>query len=248
MNRQTAYLFDTDGTLTESSQVILNFQRNILLRFMEERDVWICSGSDYLKMKDQLTFKVVKQCEGIFASGGNDHLIIDEDENVKRVYNNDIVFSDELKDTLKGFLNTTKTPIKTGNHIDERQGLINFSTVGRNANREERDEYIKYDKFSSERLEFADILDLMYPQYDFRVAGETGIDIVEKGKDKSQIYDYLKNNYGYNRIVFFGDRCEAGGNDFPIAERLDKEEDKLYYVSNYVQTYNILEKIMNDEK
>ena len=47
-------------------------------------------------------------------------------------------------------------------------------------------------------------------------------------------------------ILFFGDRCEKGGNDYPIVRRLENEKNKRNYkvhnVSKYSETWEILKK------
>ena len=50
------------------------------------------------------------------------------------------------------------------------------------------------------------------------VAGETGIDISSKKHTKAQVLDW------YNRpeeILFFGDKTEEGGNDHPLAQKVE---------------------------
>ena len=48
-------------------------------------------------------------------------------------------------------------------------------------------------------------------------------------------------------LFFFGDRCEKGGNDYPIVKRLETEINKRNYtinnVSNFKETWEILKKI-----
>ena len=83
--------------------------------------------------------------------------------------------------------------------------MLNFSTLGRNATLEDRAIYKKFDKVYDERLIMAEQLQYIWPDYDITVAGETGIDIVKKGCDKSQII----HDFGpKDQIIFFGDKME----------------------------------------
>ena len=45
----------------------------------------------------------------------------------------------------------TKWRQRWGNHTEERIGLVNFSTVGRNCTQEVREDYYEWDKTSKER-------------------------------------------------------------------------------------------------
>ena len=71
------------------------------------------------------------------------------------------------------------------------------------------------------------------------VGGETGLDIAPHGSDKSQILsDFDKDD----SILFFGDRCDPAGNDFPIAEALKQnfKRSKIYHVNDWKETFRIL--------
>ena len=72
--------------------------------------------------------------------------------------------------------------------------------------------------------------------------GEISIDIYPKGKNKAQVLDEIM-----GEVIFFGDRCEEGGNDSPIIKRLETEKEKREYevfnVSNFNETWEILKRI-----
>ena len=66
-----------------------------------------------------------------------------------------------------------------------------------------------------------------FPELDAKVGGETGIDIFEKGKDKSQIID----DFPYeDKLRFFGDRIDPSGNDYTLAQAL---QDVLESTKNF---------------
>jgi len=68
------------------------------------------------------------------------------------------------------------------------------------------------------------------------------VHIYPKGKNKSQVLDEIM-----GPIRFFGDRCNIGGNDYPIVKRLELEIPKrdytIYNVSNFEETWKILKTI-----
>ena len=79
-----------------------------------------------------------------------------------------------------------------------------------------------------------------FPNIEAAVGGQISIDIYEKGKNKAQVLDEIE-----GEIYFFGDKMDKGGNDYPIANRLenDKRKHTLFKVKNPSETWNFLKKI-----
>jgi hypothetical protein len=113
--------------------------------------------------------------------------------------------------------------------------MVNFSIVGRNADKEQRAEYVEWDEEHNERDFIAHNFNLIFSDLEARPGGETGIDIAPKGRDKSQILEDFDNN---DFIVFFGDRMDEGGNDYPLA--LSNYNGANYYVKGWEETWEIL--------
>ena len=73
------------------------------------------------------------------------------------------------------------------------------------------------------------------------IGGQISIDIYPKGQNKAQVLDDL-----IGPITFFGDKCEPGGNDYPIAFELEKQFEEnnrhciVHRVKDYKDTWNIL--------
>ena len=84
---------------------------------------------------------------------------------------------------------------------------------------------------------FCQIVETTFPHLEASIGGQISIDIYPKGKNKSQILDDVKGD-----ITFFGDRCEFGGNDYPIVEKI-KDFETIHSVKNWEETYKILKKI-----
>jgi hypothetical protein len=96
--------------------------------------------------------------------------------------------------------------------------MVNFSVIGRNASKEQRAEYVDWDIRFDERTNIAYNFNLLFPELEAKVGGETGIDISPKGFDKSQI---IKDFDPEDTLWFFGDRIDEGGNDYPLAQVVD---------------------------
>ena len=140
----------------------------------------------------------------------------------------------ELNDWLNNELKNSKYPNRWGNHIEKRVGLINFCVPGRNMPDEERDEYFHWDKAMGERLDIAERFNKEFPGFQAQVGGNTSLDIFMAGRNKAQVYNTIG-----SPMVFFGDRCESTGNDYPLVKML-KLYDRHHHVTGPEDTWNIL--------
>jgi phosphomannomutase len=130
-----------------------------------------------------------------------------------------------------------------GNHIEERIGLVNYSTVGRDCDQSSRNAYYDWDRLQGERELFCKIVEDTFPNLEASVGGQISIDIYPKGKNKAQVLGDI-----IGPITFFGDKCQPGGNDYPLVERLGQmnEENNLsctiHEVKDYKDTWDILKR------
>lgn len=234
------YLFDVDNTLTPARQKILKEHKKILKLFLQQNNVYFISGSDLKKIKWQLGNNLLKLSKGIFACLGNAYY----DNNLKLIYKNKFkqLENPDLLKEINQFLEISKTPYKTGNHIEKRIGMLNVSTIGRNCTLEQRKEYHKFDQEAKERDSFVLYLKNRYPELDVSVGGEISIDIAVKDYNKSQIISVLNKEIQESiNYVFFGDRCDIKGNDYPLAKKIiENNNGKVYSIKDYSDTYDVL--------
>jgi phosphomannomutase len=219
------YVFDVDGTLTPSRERIDPDFEKFFLGFCRKHTVYLVTGSDYKKTEDQLGPELCYTVEGIYNCSGN--FIIKR--NVV-VYQSDFKLTEQEREALENEAMISGFSVRTGNHIEERIGTVNFSIVGRNANKVQRHQYIEWDNATNERQMICQRLNSMFSRLECVVGGETGIDIFLKGKDKSQVAEHVR------PFTFFGDRCEVGGNDHSIYMIADK----AYWVPDWQTTFAIL--------
>lgn len=238
------YLFDVDNTLTAPRQKILKEHKNILKKFIDQNNVYFISGSDLQKVKWQLGGALLKSAKGTFTCLGNAYY----NNNIKKVYCNKFkeLKNKKLLEDIQKFLNESKTPHKTGNHIEKRIGMLNISTIGRNCTIEQRKEYHKFDQQVKERDKFVEYLKNNYPELDVSVGGEISIDISVKNYNKSQLISVLNNEIQESvRYIFFGDRCDPKGNDYPLAKAIaENNSGKVYIIKEYNETYEILKSFL----
>ena len=209
------FIFDVDGTLTPSRQTIDPKFKEFFIQFIKDNKVYLVTGSDYSKTVEQLGADICESVVKVYNCSGNDVYF-----KGSRVHCKKFEAPKELYDLMNGWLQGSPFPLRTGNHIEERMGTINFSIVGRNCTLGERKLYVKHDLENRERESIAFQINLEFPNITATVGGETGIDIYAKGADKSQILEDFNQN---DKIYFFGDKIEQGGNDWPLAAKLHKK-------------------------
>lgn len=211
------YVFDVDGTLTQPREQISDSLANEFLLWSTNKQCFIATGSDFEKTKQQVPWDILDCFESIFCCMGNEV----RNNLGSIIHKSDFIIPDCLDRDLAEILQNSKCPIKTGNHIEFRTGMINFSTVGRNADFEQRKTYNLWDQDEREREKIASFINEKYPTLNATVGGSISIDIIEEGCDKGQIVHYLE-NAGATKVVFVGDKCFPGGNDYGIVRELEK--------------------------
>jgi len=208
------FIFDVDGTLTPSRGLINKEFEHFFENFCLANDVYLVTGSDKPKTVEQIGEKIYNRCKRVYQCSGSD--VWEGDNSIlKSVWT--------LPDLARTFLISCEyeSPfsIRTGNHIEERSGMVNFSVVGRNASLYERKQYANFDEENKERINIATAFNTMFPDLQATVGGETGIDIAPRGSDKSQILRDFKDD---DTIHFYGDAMFDGGNDKSLADALQK--------------------------
>ena len=226
------FIFDVDGTLTPSrGRMDFDF-RAFFNTFCLVNDVYLVTGSDKPKTIEQVG-ETYNLCKRVYNCSGND--VWERDINIR---SNKWILPEDAHKWLSKILMQSQFSLRTGLHFEHRPGMVNFSIVGRNANQEQRKMYVDWDTSQNERNEIAKEFNYMYPDLEARPGGETGIDIAPKGADKSQILvDFDKNDF----IVFFGDRMDEGGNDYPLANELfNNYQGVNHSVDSWKDTWEIL--------
>lgn len=233
MNR---YIFDVDGTLTPSRESIDKDFEQWFIKFCTDNKVYIVTGSDKHKTIEQLGQNVWSLAQTVYQCSGNDVWI-----DGKNVRVNTMNLSQEMEQFFHSWLESSTYKIRTGQHIDIRPGLINFSIVGRGATKSERADYVKHDVLNFERINIAEAFNKKFGKdMVAQVAGETGLDIIMKGRDKSQIiHDFSP----HDKLYFFGDKMDPDGNDYTLAIEVANSGGNVYYVKDWKETWEHLKKL-----
>ena len=235
MEKKINFLFDVDGTLTPSRLPIDPSFESFFFNWIKNKSVYLITGSDKEKTIEQIGQDIWKNVTRSYQSCGNQIW-----EHGKLINEKPFPLTEKLNLFFQEMLSKTEWKKKFGNHIEERVGLINFSTIGRNCPQNEREAYYQWDNISQERKSICEKLMANFPDLEASIGGQISIDIHPNGANKSQILDDISGT-----IYFFGDKTEKGGNDYPIVDRLEREKRdmKIFTVSSPNETLEILQKL-----
>lgn len=225
-----SWLFDVDGTLTPSRKAMPAEFRAWFLRFARNNEVHLVTGSDYPKTLEQVGPDILPAVRTVFNCMGNS--VWREGIEVRR---QDFILSSSAEAFLLNWLYVRSSyPVRCGQHIEVRPGMVNFSVVGRGAGLDERDHYFKWDQENGERIAVAKEFEERFPDMSCQIAGETGVDIFWKGCDKSQV---LRDPMVTGSSAFFGDRIHPGGNDYSLAVAVAANGGAAHPVTSWEDTW-----------
>lgn len=216
MNRDnTIVLFDIDGTLTKPRNIISSEMKQILEKLMKTVSIGLVSGSNSLKIKEQMDEKNIEtKYDFIFYENGL--VSYGHGKFIESTKITDYVSEKRLKEFINFTFNQLSkidVPVKRGNFVDFRTGMINISPCGRSVTQEERDQFYEYDMENNVRLLLVEKLKKEFPEFKYSVGGQISVDVFPHGWDKTFCLQYLKK---YNNIFFFGDNTSEGKNDYEI--------------------------------
>jgi len=233
---KTIVLFDMDGTLTESRKTF-NCKELVeaLYRLTNSgAHIGIITGSDEDYLREQMG-DFLRKSSGRYRT----HLLPcngtkyytppsfpqEDFKLVHEVSMEEHLGSQKYRELIQELIYsqvdmaTAGVPL-TGHFINCRGSMINWSPIGRNANSEQRAEFMRLDKEEGlrERVigELRAILELkdLMNKVAIKLGGDTSFDIYPKGWDKTY---GLKHFNGWD-VWFVGDRCGENGNDREIYE------------------------------
>ena len=230
---QMNYVFDIDGTLTPARLPIEAEFKKFFLKWIKGKNVYLITGSDYVKSVEQVGKDVIEAVTACFNTAGN----ICYKKGIV-IYRNDWNAPPELVAMLESFMKSSKYPLRAGRHLEHRIGMLNFSIVGRNCTREQRKDYNMFDTGVKEREKFCKIIMETFPDIEATVGGQISIDIYALGMNKAQIINHID-----GPIYFYGDKTKKGENDYAIASKLTSPPNKVFTVKNWQATQPCLKKI-----
>ena len=240
------FIFDVDGTLTPSRRPMTSQFENFFFKWANKNIFYLVSGSDLEKIKEQVPEHILELAEGVFTCGGNKFYKTHRTGDILE-YEKTFKPSNTLLTYLGEQIRMSDYPVKTGNHIEDRGSMVNFSMVGRNCSLQERKDYFYYDELTGEREEIAKYINNNFKDLSAVIGGQISIDIAPIGNDKSQILKHIKDRNivtSKDNYIFIGDKTMEGGNDYPLAKLMDKTDNCNYHqTEGFEKTQKILEEL-----
>ena len=242
--------FDSDDTIVLSKMPATERMASLLAQVMQHYDVCIISGTAFDQTIYPNTVSQIEAAEGVDLTrlhimptcgtryyrnqGGVWQLQYQED------------FTDEQKKVILEAIETSAKKLDmwidnpAGEIIEDRLSQITYSALGQQAKPEAK--YAWAAANVAKRQELNAAVKALLPEYEVRTAGTTSLDITKPGVDKAYGMRKLLEATGYSKeeVLFFGDKLEEDGNDFPVKNMgidciaVNRWEDTAYAIEGII--------------
>ncbi|OQV25181.1 Phosphomannomutase [Hypsibius exemplaris] len=215
----TICIFDVDGTLTKSRNIISPETKAFLQALQKKVHVGLVGGSDLVKIAEQMD-GMEREFDYLFSENG---LVAFKQGN--QIHEASLLkflgeeASQNFINHALRYLSEVRLPCKRGNFIEFRKGMFNVSPIGRSCSQAERDAFVEYDRVHKVREKMIDNFRQHFSDLGlvFSIGGQISVDVFPKGWDKTYCLKQLQED-GFKVIHFFGDKTAPGGNDHEIFE------------------------------
>lgn len=218
--------FDLDDTLAITKSPISDRMSELFTKLLDNYHVCIISGGKV----EQFHLQVVDRIDATPEQLSHLHLMPTcgtryyrydvTNENWKLQYAEDLTPEQKthiikvLKQSAKDEGLWVEEPY--GELIEDRNSQITYSVLGQQAPAEAK--YAWAEKNTETKLKLRELIAERLPDLEVRLGGTTSVDVTRIGIDKAygigKLMDEL--NIGIDEILFFGDKLDEGGNDFPV--------------------------------
>lgn len=216
--------FDADGTLVISKTAMDSEMVQVLDKLLDKFLIVIISGTNAEVFKKNIVDQFPKSDSLknliICPVVGTQRLEFDDKLNWNRVFFEELTEMEKEESIRAVKIAVEKFNLKTnpewGNIIEDRGSQITLSTLGQKAPTDEKQ---LWDPDLKKRKELRNFIDPLLPEtMEAKIGGLTSIDITRVGMDKAYgMSMFLESrNLGNEDVLFFGDRLEPDGNDYPI--------------------------------
>ncbi|NQV91817.1 HAD-IIB family hydrolase [Candidatus Woesearchaeota archaeon] len=244
IKNKNVIIADVDETICETCQLISPEMAAKINSLISQGHIFaFISGTKREYLKNMISSKLQEKHHLLATTGA--HYIEIHGDSEREIYRDMVEESERLKiisalvklvDEYKIISLTTKE-----DQIQDRGTQITLSAIGRNAPLEAKK---AHDPDGAKRTMWVKYLKqyLDENKYEINIAGTTSIDITPKGLDKEHgIRKFAAHhNLNFDEILFFGDKLDYGGNDFPATKVVD-----CVRVSNPIETLAKLNQIFD---
>lgn len=217
--------FDLDGTLAVTKSAISPVMAARLKDLLSLYEVCVISGGKFDQFEKQLIERLdvsPRQMSRlhIMPTSGTRYLRFN-DRNLEWV----VQYAEDLAPPKRAeIVEVLTTGAKTlgfwetkpyGEIIEDRGSQITYSALGQEA---PADLKYAWDPDGAKKLSLRDFAAERLPELEVHVGGTTSVDVTEAGIDKAYGMRQLMSHLDLTRreILFFGDKLEVGGNDYPV--------------------------------
>lgn len=242
--------FDSDDTIVLSKMPVSERMAELLAEAMKLYDVCIISGTGFDETIYPNTVSKLEKIPGVDLS--RLHIMPTcgtryyrhQDGEWKLQYQEDL--TEEQKQKIFAAIETSAKELgmwidsPAGEIIEDRLSQITYSALGQQAKAE--DKYAWAEANKEKRKQLNDAVKQLIPEFEVRTAGTTSLDVTKPGVDKAYGMRKLMEATGIemSEILFFGDKLEEGGNDFPVKNMgieciaVERWEDTAYALEGIV--------------
>lgn len=217
--------FDLDDTLAITKSPISDQMAETLGRILDEFEVCIISGGKFEQFKTQVIDRLHVEPHRLnrlhlMPTCGTRYYRYDElDSEWRMQYAEDL--TEAQKKQIISVLEASAKELglweahPAGDIIEDRGSQITFSALGQQATPEDK---YAWDPDGSKKAALRDLAAQSLPGLEVRAGGSTSIDVTREGIDKAYGMQKLIDALDISKqdILFFGDRLQEGGNDYPV--------------------------------
>ncbi|OYX42576.1 hypothetical protein B7Y94_03140 [Candidatus Saccharibacteria bacterium 32-49-12] len=218
--------FDSDDTIVVSKMPATERMAALLAAAMSKYDICIISGTGFESVIYPNTVSQIEKIPGVDLS--RLHIMPTcgtryyryQDGEWRLQYQEDL--TQEQKDKIFAAIEKSAKELgmwvedPAGEIIEDRLSQITYSALGQQATPEDKYAWAEANKEKRKQLHAA--VEKLIPEFEIRTAGTTSLDVTKPGVDKAYGMRKLMEATGFDKsdILFFGDKLEEGGNDFPV--------------------------------
>ena len=166
----THYIFDVDGTLTPSRGRIDDNFSKFFFDFCTLNKVYLVTGSDREKTIEQVGNVIYGMCKRVYNCSGSDVYV-----GSRNIYKHIWTLPKLARQFLEQYLEEEDFNIRTGNHIEERPGMVNYSLVGRNATIRDRKAFVDWEAWNGSRCRTANAFNIIGRALENKTTDNVGI-------------------------------------------------------------------------
>lgn len=218
--------FDLDDTLAPSKSPLDPTMARLLAELLGLVDVCVISGGQFGQFESQLIKGLPTDATRLFdrlhllPTCGTQYYRYDADDQSWRQQYAENLTAEQTAAALEVLEKCAKQLGLWEQHtwgpiLEDRGSQVTFSALGQDA---PVDEKKAWDPTGSKKESLRAAAAALLPGLEVRSGGSTSIDITREGIDKAYGMRKLADLTGIplERMLFVGDRLDAGGNDFPV--------------------------------